>query len=165
MNEVIREANEHDADRLTAYLIDLAAQPDSMLHLQTGALANAQDQAAAWIQGDGLLLVVETQGEIVGLLRGQGSDEVWTRHAVTFSLSLRKDVRDTGIGAECIRRGLEWARSRSYVRRVQLEVLTDQEETIRLYERLGFETEGWRLRAYYVNQRYVDTYLMAQQIA
>lgn len=165
MNAIIREANAADADRLAVYLVELAAEPDRALQLQLAPLANAAEQAAAWIQSQGLLLVAEADDTIVGVLTGQGSEDVLTRHAVTFGVSLRKGFRDAALGLALIRRGLEWARSRPHLRRVQLEVLTDQEDTIQLYEQMGFETEGWRLQAYYVGQRYVDTYLMAQQIA
>lgn len=170
MNWIIREATEADAARLIAYMDELAQEPDVTLPLRPGTFQITLEQEREWIrqhneQDNALLLLVEAQGEIVGVLHCQGSPDLFTRHNVTMGVSLRKDYRGRGIGTQLIRRCLEWARSKGYIRRVQLEVFAYNEEAIQLYERLGFETEGWRIQAYYIDDHYVDTYLMSQQIA
>jgi putative acetyltransferase len=48
------------------------------------------------------------------------------------------------------------------LRRLELEVYTDNEAAIRLYERFGFEREGTLRQYAYRNGRYVDSYLMAR---
>lgn len=109
--------------------------------------------------------MVEADEEIVGLLHCEGSSDLFTRHNVTLSVWLRADYRGKGIGTQLISDGLVWARSKPYVRRVELEVFADNEPAIQFYERMGFLTEGWRVRAYFIDNHYVDTYLMSQQIA
>lgn len=166
----IRHVTEADAKKLLAYMHELAAEPGIPLPLRPGMFQITPEEERAWIrqhneQDNALLLAVEANGEIVGVLHCAGSGDLFTRHNVTFGVSLRQDYRGRGIGTQLIRRCLDWARSKGYIRRVQLEVFAANEEAIQLYERLGFETEGWRIRAYYVDDRYVDTYLMSQQIA
>ncbi len=169
-NWKIRHVTEADAEKLLAYMDQLAAEPGIALPLRPGTFQFTLEEERAWIrqhneQDNALLLVVEAAGEIVGVLNCAGSGDYFTRHNVSFGISLRQDYRGRGIGTQLIRQCLDWARSRGYIRRVQLEVFTYNEEAIQLYERLGFETEGWRARAYYIDNQYVDTYLMARQIA
>lgn len=45
--------------------------------------------------------------------------------------------------------------------RLELEVYTDNEPAIRLYERFGFEREGTKRRDAFRGGQYVDSYLMA----
>jgi ribosomal protein S18 acetylase RimI-like enzyme len=64
-----------------------------------------------------------------------------------------------------IRHALEWAKEQGYIRRVQLEVIARNTGAIRLYERLGFETEGVRRNAYRLtdeaDQPFQDSLIMA----
>ena len=46
--------------------------------------------------------------------------------------------------------------------RVELEVFADNEQAIRLYEKLGFEKEGLLRMTTVRNGRYVDEYKMAR---
>jgi putative acetyltransferase len=48
------------------------------------------------------------------------------------------------------------------LRRLELEVYTDNEPAIRLYERFGFEREGTLRQHAFRAGRYVDSYLMAR---
>jgi RimJ/RimL family protein N-acetyltransferase len=170
MSWIIRKANETDAEALIAYMQELAQEPGVHLPLRPGTFELTPEQEREWIrqhteQDNALLLVVEAEGEIVGVLHCEGSADLFTRHNVTFGVSLRADYRGRGIGTQLINECLAWAHSKPYVRRVQLEVFANNEAAIQLYERMGFLTEGWRARSYYIDDHYVDTYLMSQQIA
>lgn len=170
MNWQIRQAEVTDAEGLIAYMQRLASEPGVNLPLRPGTFHYTVEQEREWIrqrreQDNALLLVVEAEGEIVGVLHCEGSGDLFTRHNVTFGVSIRADYRGQGIGTQLINECLAWARSKPYVQRVQLEVFASNEPAIQLYERMGFLTEGWRARSYYIDNHYVDTYLMSQQIA
>ena len=170
MSWIIRKAKEADAFGLLDYMRQLSEEPGVNLPLHPGTFNLTPEQEREWIrqhieQDNALLLVVEAEGEIVGVLHCEGSTDLFTRHNVSFGMSLRADYRSKGIDTQLISDGLAWARSKPYVRRVQLEVFTNNEAAIQLYEHMGFLTEGWRTRAYYIDNHYVDTYLMSQQIA
>jgi RimJ/RimL family protein N-acetyltransferase len=65
-----------------------------------------------------------------------------------------------GIGSALLSEVLRWAPTVG-LSRLELYVMNNNERAIRLYERLGFEVEGHRRRAYIVNGEAVDDQLMA----
>jgi putative acetyltransferase len=61
-----------------------------------------------------------------------------------------------------MRAGVEMADRWLNLTRLELEVYTDNEAAIRLYERVGFEREGTMRQYAFRDGRYVDAYVMAR---
>lgn len=61
-----------------------------------------------------------------------------------------------------MRAGLELADNWLNLTRLELEVYTDNEAGIHLYERFGFEIEGTLRQHAFRDGRYVDSYTMAR---
>jgi putative acetyltransferase len=78
-----------------------------------------------------------------------------------MGVSVRKEWRNQGVGTALIKHGLDWARSVRLIKRIQLEVFTDNERAIHIYKKLGFEVEGQRRRAFLRNGIFIDSFLMA----
>jgi putative acetyltransferase len=84
------------------------------------------------------------------------------RYAGTIGMSVHDEWQGKGIGTALMRAGVELADNWLNLTRLELEVYTDNEPAIRLYEGFGFEQEG-RLRQHaFRDGRYVDSYLMAR---
>jgi putative acetyltransferase len=84
------------------------------------------------------------------------------RHAGTIGMGVHDGWQGKGVGTALLRAGVELADKWLNLTRLELEVYTDNEAAIRLYERCGFEREGV-LRQYALREgRYVDAYLMAR---
>src|SRR5207253_2138070 len=127
MSVTIREGRPEDAERTIAYLQELAAEPDIDLPVAPGEFNISVEEEVKFIEehrdaDNSILLVVEADGRIVGVLNCKGGNRKANRHATLLGISLHKDWRDQGIGYELMERAVEWARGTGIVTRIELSV-------------------------------------------
>jgi putative acetyltransferase len=84
------------------------------------------------------------------------------RHAGALGMVVHDDWQGKGVGTALMRAGIELADKWLNLSRLELEVYTDNEPAIRLYERFGFEREGTLRQYAFRDGLYVDAYLMAR---
>jgi putative acetyltransferase len=84
------------------------------------------------------------------------------QHVGTIGMSVHEDWHGKGVGTALMHAGIDLADNWLNLTRLELEVYTDNEPAIRLYERFGFEREGLLRRHAYRDGRYVDSYVMAR---
>lgn len=114
--------------------------------------------------GDGTYYLVAVVGDrVVGMLGVHTFPQrPRRRHAGAIGMCVHDEWQGQGIGAALMRAGVDLADKWLNLRRLELEVYTDNEAAIRLYERFGFEREG-RLREHaFRDGRYVDSYVMGR---
>jgi len=99
-------------------------------------------------RGDGLHLVAERDGRLVGILDITPNE--WNATAFIWNIMLDVDVRGQGLGRELFERGVRWARQQGY-RALMLETQTNNVPACKFYARLGCRLEGIR-DAYYTNE-------------
>jgi ribosomal protein S18 acetylase RimI-like enzyme len=81
-------------------------------------------------------------------------------HVGALGMGVRREWRRQGVGRRLLDECLALARSAG-LEKIELEVFTDNEGAIRLYESLGFVREGVKCRARKLEGRYQDVLLMA----
>lgn len=84
------------------------------------------------------------------------------KHAGAIGMGVHDDWQGKGVGSELLRAGIEMADRWLNLTRLELEVYTDNEPAIRLYERFGFEREGTLRQYAFRDGEYVDAYFMAR---
>lgn len=84
------------------------------------------------------------------------------RHSASIGLFVRTDWQGQGAGTALLNAVLDLADHWLMLVRVELEVFSDNEEAIRLYESLGFQKEGLKRMSTVRGGRYVDEYVMAR---
>lgn len=84
------------------------------------------------------------------------------RHAAGIGMGVHDEWQGKGIGTALMDAGLDLADNWLNILRLELEVYTDNEPAIRLYERFGFEREGTLRQHAFRNGQYVDCYMMAR---
>ncbi len=113
--------------------------------------------------GEGGHNLVAVAGErVVGMLSLHTFPRPRRHHAGAVGLSVHEEWQGKGVGSALMRAGLDLADNWLGLTRLELEVYTDNEAAIRLYERFGFEREGLLRRHAYRDGRYVDSYVMAR---
>ena len=84
------------------------------------------------------------------------------RHVGAVDIVVHEEWQGKGVGKALMQAGLDLADNWLNLTRLELEVYTDNESAIRLYERFGFEHEGTLRQHAFRDGRYVDSYMMAR---
>lgn len=77
-------------------------------------------------------------------------------------MAVHDEWQGKGIGTALMSAGLDMADKWLNLTRLELEVYTDNEAAIHLYERFGFEREGTLRQHAFRDGAYVDSYMMAR---
>lgn len=106
-----------------------------------------------------LMLIAKVGEEIVSQLFLQRSDKPRLMHVGDVAITVSKNYWGKSIGVHMMQVALAWAKSKN-ITKIQLQVRTDNERAIKLYEKLGFQIEGTITRALKVGNVYFDDHLM-----
>ncbi|HNP74852.1 MAG TPA: GNAT family N-acetyltransferase [bacterium] len=110
-----------------------------------------------------LYLVAWQDKQIIGSLLFIGGEYRKNRHGGKIEIFLRPEFRRQGVGQKLMNRLFSWAK-RQGIKRIELEVWSNNRPGLAFYERLGFKPEGIRKKAYRVNNRFVNGILMSKWI-
>ncbi|PYS48771.1 MAG: GNAT family N-acetyltransferase [Acidobacteria bacterium] len=84
------------------------------------------------------------------------------RHAGAIGITVHEEWQGKGVGTALMQAGIDLADNWVNLTRLELEVFTDNEAAIHLYERFGFEHEGTLRQHSFRDGSYVDAYMMAR---
>lgn len=84
------------------------------------------------------------------------------RHSAFIGLTVHTAYQKMGIGRAMMEHLLDIADNWLMLKRVELEVLSDNERAVKLYESLGFETEGRKKYSLIYKGALRDTYVMGR---
>ena len=164
---VIRAAEPADAPALVALANAVGAEPEGWL-ITTTNWRSAGDERR-YLKSlrrypHAAVFVAEAPDGIVGRLSVGRDPHPASHHVADVGLMVAKSHRRLGVGSALLYAAVEWARSHG-VRKLELHVFPYNEGAIRLYERFGFEREGYRKQHYRRPDGYVDAILMAYDVA
>jgi len=108
-------------------------------------------------------LVACVEGEVVGQCGLHTSpNRPRRRHAAEIGMMVRDDWQGKGVGTALLQALIDLADKWVNVSRLELEVFTDNEPAIKLYQKFGFTIEGTGSQYAYRDGEYVDVYFMAR---
>ncbi len=115
-------------------------------------------------ENDGSYKLVAVSGEhVIGML---GLDtfpnKPRRRHVGVIGITVSDAWQGRGVGKALMEAGVDLADNWLNLTRLELEVYSDNEPAIRLYERFGFEREGVMRQHAFRNGEYVDSIMMAR---
>ncbi len=109
------------------------------------------------------LLVACVDGEIVGNLGIETNpNRPRRRHTARVGMAVRDDWQGKGVGTALMQAAVDFADKWLNLYRLELEVFTDNEPAIRLYQQFGFAIEGTHRAYAFRDGQYVDAYSMAR---
>jgi len=167
---VVRPADPGDAEALTRLAEAVSAEPEAWLISADGEWRSVGEERrylrAVRRYEHAAVLVAEraSDGAIVGRLSVARDTHPASAHVADVGLMVAKDARRRGVGRALLAAAVDWARA-SGVRKLELHVFPWNEPAIQLYERFGFEREGYRKAHYHRAGEDVDAILMAYRVS
>jgi len=166
---VVRRAEPSDAEGLTRLAEEVTAEPEAWLITTDGEWRSVGEERrylkAVKRYPHAAVFVAEwVDGRIVGRLSLARDTHPASAHVADLGLMVAKDVRRQGVGWALMEAALDWARA-SDIRKLELHVFPWNDPAIQLYERFGFEQEGFRKGHYRRGDSDVDAVLMAYRVS
>ena len=139
---VIRRAGPQDVEAALDLYAEVAAEG---IHIAGEAPIDRAARRQSWLESyarsDSVTFLAEADGHIVGMasLLGDGVAEL--------GMLVAKDWRGKGVGTRLLEALIGWARTVG-AHKISLQVWPHNEAAVRLYERFGFQHEGYLHKHY-----------------
>jgi len=162
---LIRNAVESDAAELIRFFRKVTSETDFLVTKPEEVVMSIEQEKsiirAHLEKENSLFLVALLVDRIVGSLNFIGGSRERTKHKGEFGMSVLKDFWGLGIGSALLQSLIEWTKG-SGIRKIQLEVMADNERAINLYKKFGFKIEGRKEKAVFKNGEYTDILVMGR---
>jgi L-phenylalanine/L-methionine N-acetyltransferase len=109
-----------------------------------------------------LVAVLKENGKVVGNIGLHPTKRERRAHVGQIGMMVHDDYQGQGIGSKLLATAIELGERWLNYRRIELEVYTDNEPAIRLYQKFGFVIEGTMRQFAFRDGVYVDAYMMAR---
>ncbi len=106
--------------------------------------------------------VAEVDGRVVGNIGMQVSQRERTAHCASFGIGVHDEFHGHGIGSQLIETVLNLADNWLNIKRIQIEVNSDNAAAIACYKKFGFEIEGEAKCSVFREGEFISTYYMAR---
>ena len=160
----IRTVIPEDSELLVKMLKQLDTETSFMMYEPGERTATADDmkhRIEQWERSGSLFLLLEDEGELAGFISALRGEPRRIRHSAYLVVGILKDYRGKGYGSMLFRKMEQWARENG-ITRLELTVMTENEQARHLYEKMGFIMEGKKERSMIVDGRAVDEYYMGK---
>lgn len=160
---IIREAVPDDADKMILYLNQAGGESDHLLHGKnefTVPIEGVRRKLAMSKESENSVVLIALENEqIIARAELAGYYAARIRHRANFSISVKKEYWNRGIGTEMLKRIIEQAKKMK-IRVIELEVIADNVRGIHLYHKMGFADIGVYKNYFYVNGMFKDAVIM-----
>ena len=161
----IRPADPADAEALTRLAEAVSAEPEGWLISSNGEWRSVGDErrylkALRRYPHAAVFVAEREDGAIIGRLSVARDQHPASAHVADLGLMVADGARGQGVGSALLRAAVEWAAG-AEIRKLELHVFPWNEPAVRLYEKFGFEREGYRKAHYRRDGEDVDAILMA----
>jgi RimJ/RimL family protein N-acetyltransferase len=164
-NVTIRKITLEDAPSLHALKHQLDSE-SKFLMLEPGERPHNIDGEHQRIKdalesSNSMIFVAEVNNNIVGHLSVYGDSFKRNKHRVYIVIGILQAYTGQGIGQKLFEALDIWSREVG-AHRLELTVMTHNQNAIKLYKKMGFEVEGIKRHSLIIDGEYVDEFYMAK---
>ncbi len=167
MNNIeIRERNLEDVNKFCDFLMKLDNEAEYMIFEKGERNVNKeviQKNIESVINNGNVCYVALDNDEIIGYVIAVREHFIRTRHVAVVVIGILEEYCSKGIGHMLLKNIINWAKING-VKRLELNVITENERAVNLYKKCGFKIEGTRKSSTLINGKYYDDFYMAKII-
>lgn len=108
-----------------------------------------------------LVAVIDSEQKVVGFVSLRTFSDR-RAHVGAIGIFVHDDYQNRGVGSQLMAAIIDLAENWLNLKRLELQVNTDNPSAIRLYEKFGFEKEGTLRKNAFRDGAYIDAYTMAK---
>ena len=166
---VLRPAVPSDAAGLVEYAEAISSESDNLTYgpgeFGIGAGEEEGFLKSICLQRNSIYVVaVDSQDRIIGSLSFAGGRRPRVAHTGEFGVSVLKKYWGLGLGRKLLEYIVEWSKITGIIRKINLQVRSDNCRAIALYESAGFRSEGCISRGLMVGGKFYDLIHMGLDI-
>lgn len=115
-----------------------SGMPKGMKDSFKNGLSNSMDRVG-WRR----ILIAKNKGkEIVGHIDLRSYDQNYSHHRAVLGMGVHRDYRKMGVGSLLVESIITWAKNETALERIDLQVLSNNKQAVRLYKKLQFKDIG-----------------------
>lgn len=163
-NIQIIKARVEDAKSIIEYLDQIGKESDNLTFGEEGIGYTIEDELKV-IQGfeenlNSTMFIALDQGKIISIGNLSASKRDRTKHVSILGISVLKDYWHKGVGKQLMKTLIEFAQQAPDTRFIHLEVRSDNNHAIHLYESVGFKKNTTIPQMMFIKNCYYDIDLM-----
>ncbi len=160
----IIKAGLEDAEAIIEYLNLIGGESDNLL-FGKGEFKLSVEQEQSFISNmnnstNSIMLLGKINSEIVSVGSLSGYSKARIAHRGEIAVSVKKSFWGQGIATAMMKELIKFGKENANIEVIQLEVKSDNEKAIHLYEKLGFIKIGTYEKFFKISNQYYDAYLM-----
>jgi len=155
----VRKIQESDIEGFRAALVSVVNEKRFLATTEPPSVESTDDFIRRNIVNNYAEFVAVVEGRVVGWADIIPFEKKIMKHAGLLGMGVIAEHRGKGIGKALLSRTIEQAKENG-LKRVELEVFAYNSVAIALYSQLGFELEGTKRKARYINDSYEDICIM-----
>lgn len=161
MSVSIRKIEIEDLKGFHTALSSVAKEGTFLLTVEPPPIERIEDFVKSNIKNNNAQYVCEVNGVIVGWADITPNSRQSMSHVGSLGMGLIKPYRGKGYGKKLLKNVIDHAWLQR-LKRLELEVFSDNEIAVNLYKKMGYEVEGIKKYARLYNGIYQDIVVMAQ---
>lgn len=166
MNIIIKERVVDDVNAFCEFLKKLDDESKYMLFERGERYIDKetiQKNIVEVINNGDICYVATDENVIIGYVIAVKDKFIRTQHIATIVIGILEEYCNHGIGYSLFQNIIKWA-NECNIKKLELNVITENKRAIYLYRKFGFEIEGTRKMSTLIDGKYYDEYYMAKII-
>lgn len=160
MEIIIRHSEKEDVPEIKTILEQPSCYSNT-LQLPYQSVATTEKRFGTFTENFHSFVAVAAE-KVVGHTGVQTFPMPRRKHAASMGLVVHEEFQNKGIGSKLLETAIDFSVNWLAIRRIEIEVYTDNEVAIALYKKFGFVLEGTAKSFAFRNGVYVDVHQMAR---